>query len=167
MTIRRLGGGVNDNRTLIRASKQHELLRSKIARIPVVQLNTVAGNLCALFDRYPSHAAHAHGTNYVHVPDVYVQMARLIRFKMVRVLSADATGPGQVNEVTFEWWLIKMGSWSLHHHLIQEGEYAYNSLQQIGPSKKFKPLYEHHGWWQSLYLSSRITGIFNEGKNFS
>ena len=31
----------------------------------------------------------------------------------------------------------------LHHHLIQEGEYAYNSLQQIGP-KEFGLLYEHH-----------------------
>ena len=31
----------------------------------------------------------------------------------------------------------------LHHHLIQEGEYAYNSLQQIGPDE-FGLLYEHH-----------------------
>ena len=31
----------------------------------------------------------------------------------------------------------------LHHHLIQEGEYAYNSLQQVGPDE-FGLLYEHH-----------------------
>ena len=60
------------------------------------------------------------------------------------ILLANANGPGRKNGYIRVARVEEDGelTW-LHHHLIQEGEYAYNSLQQIGP-KEFGLLYEHH-----------------------
>ena len=60
------------------------------------------------------------------------------------ILLANANGPGRKNGYIRVARVEEDGqlTW-LHHHLIQEGEYAYNSLQQIGPDE-FGLLYEHH-----------------------
>ena len=87
--------------------------------------------------------------NYVaryDVPDVYVQMAatHTVQDGKEYILLANANGPGRKNGYIRVARVEEDGelTW-LHHHLIQEGEYAYNSLQQIGP-KEFGLLYEHH-----------------------
>ena len=80
------------------------------------------------------------------VPDVYVQMAatHTVQDGKEYILLANANGPGRKNGYIRVARVEEDGelTW-LHHHLIQEGEYAYNSLQQIGP-KEFGLLYEHH-----------------------
>ena len=80
------------------------------------------------------------------VPDVYVQMAatHTVQNGKEYILLANANGPGRKNGYIRVARVEKDGqlTW-LHHHLIQEGEYAYNSLQQIGPDE-FGLLYEHH-----------------------
>ena len=77
--------------------------------------------------------------NYVaryDVPDVYVQMAatHTVQDGKEYILLANANGPGRKNGYIRVARVEEDGelTW-LHHHLIQEGEYAYNSLQQIGP----------------------------------
>ena len=80
------------------------------------------------------------------VPDVYVQMAatHTVQNGKEYILLANANGPGRKNGYIRVARVEEDGqlTW-LHHHLIQEGEYAYNSLQQIGPDE-FGLLYEHH-----------------------
>ncbi len=53
------------------------------------------------------------------------------------ILPANANGPGRKNGYIRVARVEEDGgelTW-LHHHLIQEGEYAYNPLQQIGPKE--------------------------------
>ena len=80
------------------------------------------------------------------VPDVYVQMAatHTVQDGKEYILLANANGPGRKNGYIRVARVEEDGqlTW-LHHYLIQDGEYAYNSLQQIGPDE-FGLLYEHY-----------------------
>ena len=83
---------------------------------------------------------------YPQVKDVYVQMSAIHTMHEGKeyILLSNAGGPGRNNGLVHLARVEEDGqlTW-LHHHLIQEGEYAYNSLQQIGPDE-FGLLYEHH-----------------------
>ena len=153
-----MGGGVNDNRTLhdgtVVDSSNMNNYYAQNTEASVVQLNN--GQL-KLFMRgltgdlqvATSNDGGITWDNYVaryDVPDVYVQMAatHTVQDGKEYILLANANGPGRKNGHIRVARVEEDGelTW-LHHHLIQEGEYAYNSLQQIGP-KEFGLLYEHH-----------------------
>lgn len=153
-----MGGGVNDNRTLydgtVVDSSTMNNYYAQNTEASVVQLNN--GDL-KLFMRgltgdlqvATSHDGGLTWDNNVErydVPDVYVQMAatHTVQNGKEYILLANANGPGRKNGYIRVARVEEDGqlTW-LHHHLIQEGEYAYNSLQQIGPDE-FGLLYEHH-----------------------
>lgn len=153
-----MGGGVNDNRTLhdgtVVDSSNMNNYYAQNTEASVVQLNN--GQL-KLFMRgltgdlqvATSNDGGITWDNYVaryDVPDVYVQMAatHTVQDGKEYILLANANGPGRKNGYIRVARVEEDGelTW-LHHHLIQEGEYAYNSLQQIEP-KEFGLLYEHH-----------------------
>ena len=153
-----MGGGVNDNRTLYDGTVVDSSTMSNYyaqnTEASVVQLNN--GDL-KLFMRgltgdlqvATSHDGGLTWDNNVErydVPDVYVQMAatHTVQNGKEYILLANANGPGRKNGYIRVARVEEDGqlTW-LHHHLIQEGEYAYNSLQQIGPDE-FGILYEHH-----------------------
>ena len=153
-----MGGGVNDNRTLydgtVIDSSNMKNYYAQNTEASVVQLNN--GQL-KLFMRgltgdlqvATSNDGGITWDNYVaryDVPDVYVQMAatHTVQDGKEYILLANANGPGRKNGYIRVARVEEDGelTW-LHHHLIQEREYAYNSLQQIGP-KEFGLLYEHH-----------------------
>ena len=153
-----MGGGVNDNRklydgTVVDSSTMNNYYAQN-TEASVVQLNN--GDL-KLFMRgltgdlqvATSHDGGLTWDNNVDrydVPDVYVQMAatHTVQNGKEYILLANANGPGRKNGYIRVARVEEDGqlTW-LHHHLIQEGEYAYNSLQQIGPDE-FGLLYEHH-----------------------
>ncbi|WP_195216846.1 SIALI-17 repeat-containing surface protein [Streptococcus oralis] len=153
-----MGGGVNDHRTLydgtVVDSSTMNNYYAQNTEASVVQLNN--GDL-KLFMRgltgdlqvATSHDGGLTWDNNVErydVPDVYVQMAatHTVQNGKEYILLANANGPGRKNGCIRVARVEEDGqlTW-LHHHLIQEGEYAYNSLQQIGPDE-FGLLYEHH-----------------------
>ena len=153
-----MGGGVNDNRTLydgtVVDSSTMNNYYAQNTEASVVQLNN--GDL-KLFMRgltgdlqvATSHDGGLTWDNNVDrydVPDVYVQMAatHTVQNGKEYILLANANGPGRKNGYIRVARVEEDGqlTW-LHHHLIQEGEYAYNSLQQIGPDE-YGLLYEHH-----------------------
>ena len=153
-----MGGGVNDHRTLYDGTVVDSSTMSNYyaqnTEASVVQLNN--GDL-KLFMRgltedlqvATSHDGGLTWDNNVDrydVPDVYVQMAatHTVQNGKEYILLANANGPGRKNGYIRVARVEEDGqlTW-LHHHLIQEGEYAYNSLQQIGPDE-FGLLYEHH-----------------------
>lgn len=153
-----MGGGVNDNRTLYDGTVVDSSTMSNYyaqnTEASVVQLNN--GDL-KLFMREltedlqvaTSHDGGLTWDNNVErydVPDVYVQMAatHTVQNGKEYILLANANGPGRKNGYIRVARVEEDGqlTW-LHHHLIQEGEYAYNSLQQIGPDE-FGLLYEHY-----------------------
>ena len=153
-----MGGGVNDNRTLydgtVVDSSTMNNYYAQNTEASVVQLNNgdlklfmrgLTGNLQVA----TSHDGGLTWDNHVDrydVPDVYVQMAatHTVQNGKEYILLANANGPGRKNGYIRVARVEEDGqlTW-LHHHLIQEGEYAYNSLQQIGPDE-FGLLYEHH-----------------------
>ena len=153
-----MGGGVNDHRTLydgtVVDSSTMNNYYAQNTESSVVQLNN--GDL-KLFMRgltedlqvATSHDGGLTWDNNVDrydVPDVYVQMAatHTVQNGKEYILLANANGPGRKNGYIRVARVEEDGqlTW-LHHHLIQEGEYAYNSLQQIGPDE-YGLLYEHH-----------------------
>ncbi|HFI2473087.1 TPA: sialidase domain-containing protein [Streptococcus suis] len=90
------------------------------------------------------------------VPDVYVQLSaiRIERDGKEYVILANASGPERTNghvriaEVKEDGSLV----W-LHHQMVQDGEFAYNSIQHLG-GDDFGLLYEHKTGnqnWYSLY----------------
>ncbi|MDW8751088.1 sialidase family protein [Streptococcus suis] len=93
---------------------------------------------------------------FQEVPDVYVQLSaiRIERDGKEFILLANASGPGRTNghvriaEVQADGSLV----WN-HHQMVQDGEFAYNSIQHLG-SDDFGLLYEHKTGdqnWYSLY----------------
>ena len=153
-----MGGGVNDNRTLydgtVVDSSNMNNYYAQNTEASVVQLNN--GQL-KLFMRgltgdlqvATSHDGGLTWDNHVDrydVPDVYVQMAatHTVQDGKEYILLANANGPGRKNGYIRVARVEEDGqlTW-LHHYLIQDGEYAYNSLQQIGPDE-FGLLYEHY-----------------------
>ncbi|NQJ69507.1 LPXTG cell wall anchor domain-containing protein [Streptococcus suis] len=93
---------------------------------------------------------------FQEVPDVYVQLSaiRIERDGKEFILLANASGPGRTNghvriaEVQADGSLV----WN-HHQMVQDGEFAYNSIQHLG-GDDFGLLYEHKTGdqnWYSLY----------------
>ncbi|HFI0795712.1 TPA: exo-alpha-sialidase [Streptococcus suis] len=93
---------------------------------------------------------------FQEVPDVYVQLSaiRIERDGKEYILLANASGPGRTNghvriaEVQADGSLV----WN-HHQMVQDGEFAYNSIQHLG-GDDFGLLYEHKTGdqnWYSLY----------------
>ena len=153
-----MGGGVNDNRTLhdgtVVDSSNMNNYYAQNTESSVVQLNNgqlklfmrgLTGDLQVATSNDGGITWDNNVARY-DVPDVYVQMAatHTIQDGKEYILLANANGPGRKNGYIRVARVEEDGelTW-LHHHLIQEGEYAYNSLQQIGP-KEFGLLYEHH-----------------------
>ena len=153
-----MGGGVNDNRTLYDGTVVDSSTMSNYyaqnTEASVVQLNNGDLKLFmrGLTDDLQVATSHDGGLTWDNnverydVPDVYVQMAatHTVQNGKEYILLANANGPGRKNGYIRVARVEEDGqlTW-LHHHLIQEGEYAYNSLQQIGPDE-FGLLYEHH-----------------------
>jgi hypothetical protein len=153
-----MGGGVNDNRTLydgtvVDSSNMNNYYaqntESSVVQLNNGQLKLFMRGLTGDLQVATSHDGGITWDNYVaryDVPDVYVQMAatHTVQDGKEYILLANANGPGRKNGYIRVARVEEDGelTW-LHHHLIQEGEYAYNSLQQIGP-KEFGLLYEHH-----------------------
>ena len=153
-----MGGGVNDNRTLhdgtVVDSSNMNNYYAQNTESSVVQLNNgqlklfmrgLTGDLQVATSNDGGITWDNNVARY-DVPDVYVQMAatHTVQDGKEYILLANANGPGRKNGYIRVARVEEDGelTW-LHHHLIQEGEYAYNSLQQIGP-KEFGLLYEHH-----------------------
>ena len=153
-----MGGGVNDNRTLhdgtVVDSSNMKNYYAQNTEASVVQLNNgqlklfmrgLTGDLQVATSNDGGITWDNNVARY-DVPDVYVQMAatHTVQDGKEYILLANANGPGRKNGYIRVARVEEDGelTW-LHHHLIQEGEYAYNSLQQIGP-KEFGLLYEHH-----------------------
>ena len=153
-----MGGGVNDNRTLhdgtVIDSSNMNNYYAQNTEASVVQLNNgqlklfmrgLTGDLQVATSNDGGITWDNNVARY-DVPDVYVQMAatHTVQDGKEYILLANANGPGRKNGYIRVARVEEDGelTW-LHHHLIQEGEYAYNSLQQIGP-KEFGLLYEHH-----------------------
>ena len=153
-----MGGGVNDNRTLhdgtvVDSSNMNNYYaqntESSIVQLNNGQLKLFMRGLTGDLQVATSNDGGITWDNNVaryDVPDVYVQMAatHTVQDGKEYILLANANGPGRKNGYIRVARVEEDGelTW-LHHHLIQEGEYAYNSLQQIGP-KEFGLLYEHH-----------------------
>ena len=153
-----MGGGVNDNRTLhdgtvVDSSNMNNYYaqntESSVVQLNNGQLKLFMRGLTGDLQVATSNDGGITWDNYVaryDVPDVYVQMAatHTVQDGKEYILLANANGPGRKNGYIRVARVEEDGelTW-LHHHLIQEGEYAYNSLQQIGP-KEFGLLYEHH-----------------------
>ena len=153
-----MGGGVNDNRTLYDGTVVDSSTMSNYyaqnTEASVVQLNNWDLKLFmrGLTEDLQVATSHDGGLTWDNnverydVPDVYVQMAatHTVQNGKEYILLANANGPGRKNGYIRVARVEEDGqlTW-LHHHLIQEGEYAYNSLQQIGPDE-FGLLYEHH-----------------------
>ena len=153
-----MGGGVNDNRTLhdgtVVDSSNMNNYYAQNTESSVIQLNNgqlklfmrgLTGDLQVATSNDGGITWDNNVARY-DVPDVYVQMAatHTVQDGKEYILLANANGPGRKNGYIRVARVEEDGelTW-LHHHLIQEGEYAYNSLQQIGP-KEFGLLYEHH-----------------------
>ena len=154
-----MGGGVNDNRTLhdgtVVDSSNMKNYYAQNTEASVVQLNNgqlklfmrgLTGDLQVATSKDGGATWEKDVKRYSDVTDVYVQMAatHTVQDGKEYILLANANGPGRKNGHIRVARVEEDGelTW-LHHHLIQEGEYAYNSLQQIGP-KEFGLLYEHH-----------------------
>ena len=153
-----MGGGVNDNRTLhdgtvVDSSNMNNYYaqntESSVVQLNNGQLKLFMRGLTGDLQVATSNDGGITWDNYVaryDVPDVYVQMAatHTVQDGKEYILLANANGPGRKNGHIRVARVEEDGelTW-LHHHLIQESEYAYNSLQQIGP-KEFGLLYEHH-----------------------
>ncbi|QZT26838.1 discoidin domain-containing protein [Streptococcus dysgalactiae] len=102
---------------------------------------------------------------YSEVPDAYVQLSaiRVEHGDKEYVLLVNANGPGR-NRVAGHARLAEVQSdgrlkW-LHHRLIQDGSFAYNSVQQVDEDT-FGVLYEHREGAQNEYTLSFKTFNWN------
>ena len=152
-----MGGGVNDHRTLTDGTDSSTMSNyyAQNTESSVVQLNNgdlklfmrgLTGDLQVATSKDGGVTWENDIKRYADVKDVYVQLAAIhtVQNGKEYILLANANGPGRKNGYIRVARVEEDGqlTW-LHHHLIQEGEYAYNSLQQIGPDE-FGLLYEHH-----------------------
>ncbi|HEO5939923.1 TPA: exo-alpha-sialidase [Streptococcus agalactiae] len=162
------GKAVNDNRVLSNGEKIHSLTmdnkkEQNTESVPVQLKNgdiklfmrNLTGNLEVATSKDGGETWQNHVKRYKEVHDAYVQLSA-IRFehdKKEYILLVNANGPGkkrqdgyarlaQVNRNgSFKW---------LYHHHIQDGSFAYNSVQQLN-NDQFGVLYEHREKHQNSF----------------
>lgn len=162
------GKAVNDNRVLSNGEKIHSLTmdnkkEQNTESVPVQLKNgdiklfmrNLTGNLEVATSKDGGETWQNHVKRYKEVHDAYVQLSA-IRFehdKKEYILLVNANGPGkkrqdgyarlaQVNRNgSFKW---------LYHHHIQDGSFAYNSVQQLN-NDRFGVLYEHREKHQNSF----------------
>lgn len=162
------GKAVNDNRVLSNGEKIHSLTmdnkkEQNTESVPVQLKNgdiklfmrNLTGNLEVATSKDGGETWQNHVKRYKEVHDAYVQLPA-IRFehdKKEYILLVNANGPGkkrqdgyarlaQVNRNgSFKW---------LYHHHIQDGSFAYNSVQQLN-NDQFGVLYEHREKHQNSF----------------
>lgn len=162
------GKAVNDNRVLSNGEKIHSLTmdnkkEQNTESVPVQLKNgdiklfmrNLTGNLEVATSKDGGENWQNHVKRYKEVHDAYVQLSA-IRFehdKKEYILLVNANGPGkkrqdgyarlaQVNRNgSFKW---------LYHHHIQDGSFAYNSVQQLN-NDQFGVLYEHREKHQNSF----------------
>ncbi|HEO5775286.1 TPA: exo-alpha-sialidase [Streptococcus agalactiae] len=162
------GKAVNDNRVLSNGEKIHSLTmdnkkEQNTEYVPVQLKNgdiklfmrNLTGNLEVATSKDGGETWQNHVKRYKEVHDAYVQLSA-IRFehdKKEYILLVNANGPGkkrqdgyarlaQVNRNgSFKW---------LYHHHIQDGSFAYNSVQQLN-NDQFGVLYEHREKHQNSF----------------
>ncbi|CNC19769.1 neuraminidase-like protein [Streptococcus agalactiae] len=162
------GKAVNDNRVLSDGEKIHSLTmdnkkEQNTESVPVQLKNgdiklfmrNLTGNLEVATSKDGGETWQNHVKRYKEVHDAYVQLSA-IRFehdKKEYILLVNANGPGkkrqdgyarlaQVNRNgSFKW---------LYHHHIQDGSFAYNSVQQLN-NDQFGVLYEHREKHQNSF----------------
>lgn len=162
------GKAVNDNRVLSNGEKIHSLTmdnkkEQNTESVPVQLKNgdiklfmrNLTGNLEVATSKDGGETWQNHVKRYKEVHDAYVQLSA-IRFehdKKEYILLVNANGPGkkrqdgyarlaQVNRTgSFKW---------LYHHHIQDGSFAYNSVQQLN-NDQFGVLYEHREKHQNSF----------------
>lgn len=162
------GKAVNDNRVLSNGEKIHSLTmdnkkEQNTESVPVQLKNgdiklfmrNLTGNLEVATSKDGGESWQNHVKRYKEVHDAYVQLSA-IRFehdKKEYILLVNANGPGkkrqdgyarlaQVNRNgSFKW---------LYHHHIQDGSFAYNSVQQLN-NDQFGVLYEHREKHQNSF----------------
>lgn len=163
-----IGKAVNDNRVLSNGEKIHSLTmdnkkEQNTESVPVQLKNgdiklfmrNLTGNLEVATSKDGGESWQNHVKRYKEVHDAYVQLSA-IRFehdKKEYILLVNANGPGkkrqdgyarlaQVNRNgSFKW---------LYHHHIQDGSFAYNSVQQLN-NDQFGVLYEHREKHQNSF----------------
>lgn len=163
-----IGKAVNDNRVLSNGEKIHSLTmdnkkEQNTESVPVQLKNgdiklfmrNLTGNLEVATSKDGGETWQNHVKRYKEVHDAYVQLSA-IRFehdKKEYILLVNANGPGkkrqdgyarlaQVNRNgSFKW---------LYHHHIQDGSFAYNSVQQLN-NDQFGVLYEHREKHQNSF----------------
>ncbi|MQP78021.1 sialidase family protein [Streptococcus agalactiae] len=162
------GKAVNDNRVLSNGEKIHSLTmdnkkEQNTESVPVQLKNgdiklfmrNLTGNLEVATSKDGGETWQNHVKRYKEVHDAYVQLSA-IRFehdKKEYILLVNANGAGkkrqdgyarlaQVNRNgSFKW---------LYHHHIQDGSFAYNSVQQLN-NDQFGVLYEHREKHQNSF----------------
>lgn len=162
------GKAVNDNRILSNGEKIHSLTmdnkkEQNTESVPVQLKNgdiklfmrNLTGNLEVATSKDGGETWQNHVKRYKEIHDAYVQLSA-IRFehdKKEYILLVNANGPGkkcqdgyarlaQVNRNgSFKW---------LYHHHIQDGSFAYNSVQQLN-NDQFGVLYEHREKHQNSF----------------
>ncbi|HEO4113689.1 TPA: exo-alpha-sialidase [Streptococcus agalactiae] len=162
------GKAVNDNRVLSNGEKIHSLTmdnkkEQNTESVPVQLKNgdiklfmrNLTGNLEVATSKDGGETWQNHVKRYKEVHDAYVQLSA-IRFehdKKEYILLVNANGLGkkrqdgyarlaQVNRNgSFKW---------LYHHHIQDGSFAYNSVQQLN-NDQFGVLYEHREKHQNSF----------------
>lgn len=162
------GKAVNDNRVLSNGEKIHSLTmdnkkEQNTESVPVQLKNgdiklfmrNLTGNLEVATSKDGGETWQNHVKRYKEVHDAYVQLSA-IRFehdKKEYILLVNANGPSkkrqdgyarlaQVNRNgSFKW---------LYHHHIQDGSFAYNSVQQLN-NDQFGVLYEHREKHQNSF----------------
>lgn len=162
------GKAVNDNRVLSNGEKIHSLTmdnkkEQNTESVPVQLKNgdiklfmrNLTGNLEVATSKDGGETWQNHVKRYKEIHDAYVQLSA-IRFehdKKEYILLVNANEPGkkcqdgyarlaQVNRNgSFKW---------LYHHHIQDGSFAYNSVQQLN-NDQFGVLYEHREKHQNSF----------------
>ncbi|MBJ8325368.1 sialidase domain-containing protein [Streptococcus pacificus] len=154
----KMGGSPNDNRTLSNGTTIHSLTMSQSAEqlteSTVVELDSGA---LKLFMRNPSGrvkvATSTDGGVTWHdlkaiseVVDVYVQLSAVHTHHNNKeyIILSNANGPARTNGYLRVAEVLPNGelNW-VNHKILQKGDYAYNSLTQIGDNK-YGILYEHN-----------------------
>ncbi|MGT2844574.1 discoidin domain-containing protein [Streptococcus hongkongensis] len=173
-----LGEAVNDNRQLSHGrvihSKNMNDEKAQNTESVAVELKNgdlklfmrnLTGKLQVATSKDGGQTWEATVEEYSEVPDAYVQLSaiRVEHGDKEYVLLVNANGPGR-NRVAGYARLAEVQSdgrlkW-LHHRLIQDGSFAYNSVQQVDEDT-FGVLYEHREGGQNDYTLSFKTFNWN------